>query len=181
MKAKHIFILTVTVLVVVSGMFWFAFHTFKVFNRSASEMAYNSDMSFLGAVIRETLDDYYRAHGNYPAKLTELKGTILSHCYEPGSEIPEQSKYIQMLDRFAYSTDKTYYEITWEVRDRGKLYTYKEHAVEGKISFDEAYINGQLYSRRVYTNGHVEKRYHEGKLIRMTVYENGEVVSEEKY
>ncbi len=186
MRVKHKPVLAVSALVIVSGLFWFTFHILKEFNKISQQIGYDSNMSFLNAVISERLDEYYDTHGQYPAKLTDLTNAILAHCYK--SEIPENPKELGILDKFLYSTNGTYYEITWDAQwGKGELYTYKEHALKGKITFTEMYIDGQLYSRDEFEDGHiypftgVKKTYRNGKLIQKTIYRDGEVVSEEKY
>ncbi|GAF98652.1 unnamed protein product, partial [marine sediment metagenome] len=81
----------------------------------------------------------------------------------------------------------TYYEVTSDVQHGDHVHTYKQHALKGEMIFMEYYVDGQLRSRTEHPGGYgfeysgVEKEFRDGKLVSITVYKDGKVVSEEKY
>jgi hypothetical protein len=160
MRIKNKIILIVLVVIGVGCVSWFVFCAFKLFSKSAERMRYYSAMSWLNAAIRKELDDYYDAKGQYPTELADLSIPFPGDGAEP-----------KMLNNFVYSTDGSYYEITWEIQYGSGINTHKEHAVRGQMIFTEYYINGQLHSRTEFS---------EGKIISKTLFKNGKVVSEEK-
>lgn len=142
-------------------VFWLSYYAFKFFNEIAERTRYSSAMSWLNAAIREELDDYYTAKGQYPSQLSDL--TI---------PFPGDGAKPEMLNNFKYVTDDSYYEITWEVRYGSSIDNYKEHVAKGKMIFTEYYINGQLHSRT---------DFGEGEAIPKSKFKDGNAVSKEKY
>jgi hypothetical protein len=118
-------------------------------------------MSWLNAAIREELDDYYIAKGQYPSQLSDLSIPFPGDGAKP-----------EMLNNFRYVTDGTFYEIIWEVQDGSGIDAYKEHVAKRKMLFTEHYINGQLFSR---------EDFGEGMKIPKSRFNDGNTVSEKKY
>jgi hypothetical protein len=90
-------------------------------------------MSWLDAVIRDGLQDYYRAHGRYPPTITDL-----------AIPFPGDGAKPEMLDNFAYSSDGTYFEVSHEVELDGEVYTHKRRAVRAETIYTQYYVNGKL-------------------------------------
>jgi hypothetical protein len=159
MRIKNKITLIVLVVIGAGCAAWIVYYAFKLFNESAERTRYESAMSWLNASIREELDDYYIAKGQYPSQLSDL--TI---------PFPGDGAKPEMLNNFKYVTDGTYYEISWNFQFESGIDTYKEHVIRGKMLFTEHYINGQLFSR---------KDFGEGKAIPKSKDDNN--VSVQKY
>jgi hypothetical protein len=107
--------ITLIALVVIGSgcALWFAYYAFKFFNETAEKTRYLSAMSWLNAVIREELDDYYEAKGRYPSHLSDLK-----------IPFPGDGANPEMLNNFKYVTDGNFYEITWDMQYSSEINTH---------------------------------------------------------
>ncbi len=181
MNRKYKIILTILVLVL--GTTSIVLCTFRYFNEIKDDMKCYSNISLLKAVVRESLHSYYCAHDCYPTRLEFLRDDILARIYTPQT-IPKEPKELELLKDFTYISDGNSYKVTCKIQFHSKLETYIEHVAQDRMVFTELYIDGQLRSRCEYSNGNsypfsgLAKEYRDGKLVSITEYKGGEVISE---
>ncbi len=133
-KVKYKVFLVLFILPVVFGVFWIGRYAFKQFDKAASEMSYDSAMLWLEASVSESLNNYYRLNGNYPADLNELAIPFPGDNADP-----------EMLRNFRYSTDGKDCEVICEIKhSNGSLRTYRKLAREGRIIRSEMYVDKEL-------------------------------------
>jgi hypothetical protein len=176
MNLKQKLTLTVAALAIAACAVWSAHCLLQQRNAAGYQARHLGAVAALNDQFRQQLHFYYGINHCYPEKLTDLTTVNTS----AGNVRPE------VLDAFSYVTGPGHYVITWTVQfDDDPSQAHKEHAIQGKVTFIEDYLDGELQSRTEYSQGYrhrdtrVEKLYRNGRFISAAKYENGRKVFEE--